>query len=181
MIGGAISVGLERDAAEKLLVDGFFPHCKITDRSERRRSSGFREIGLPFESDTAITKHLAEFLSAHGGDTGPIKPTHILFNGGVFKADALRDRLLATLADWFGGKSAPAVLEGRHDLDYAVARGAAYYATAKQGKGVRIRGGTARSYYVGIETAGLAIPECPDPSAPSASSPSAWKKVPKPT
>ena len=181
VIGGAISVGLERDAAEKLLVDGFFPHCKITDRSERRRSSGFREIGLPFESDTAITKHLAEFLSAHGGDTGPIKPTHILFNGGVFKADALRDRLLATLADWFDGKSAPAVLEGRHDLDYAVARGAAYYATAKQGKGVRIRGGTARSYYVGIETAGLAIPECPDPSAPSASSPSAWKKVPKPT
>src|SRR5205823_432242 len=128
VIGGTISVDLERDAASKLLVDGFFPQCDITDRPEGRRASGFREIGLPFESDTAVTKHLAEFLSAHGGEAGPARPTHVLFNGGVFKADALRERLLEVLARWFGKKSAPAVLEGRHDLDYAVARGAAYYA-----------------------------------------------------
>jgi hypothetical protein len=163
VIGGTISVDLEREAAEKLLVDGFFPHCDITERSARRRASGFREIGLPFESDTAITKHLAEFLSVHGGDSGPVRPTHLLFNGGVFKADALRERLVEVLGAWFGKKNAPSLLDGRHDLDYAVARGAAYYAVAKQGKGVRIRGGTARSYYVGIETSGLAIPGMPRP------------------
>jgi hypothetical protein len=163
VIGGAISVDLERDAAAKLLVDGFFPKCDLTDRPERRRASGFREIGLPFESDTAVTRHLAEFLGAQGGGAGPIRPTHVLFNGGVFKADVLRERLLEVLAGWFGKKNAPLLLEGRHDLDYAVARGAAYYAAAKQGKGVRIRGGTARSYYVGIETAGLAIPGMPRP------------------
>lgn len=180
VVGGAISVDVERDAASKLLVDGFFPECDVTERPARRRVSGFREIGLPFESDTAITKHLAEFLAAHGGGTGvpPVssapeehgrdahataRPTHVLFNGGVFKAAAFRDRLLEVLSSWFGKKTAPGPLEGHHDLDYAVARGAAYYAAAKTGKGVRIRGGTARSYYVGIETAGLAIPGMPRP------------------
>ena len=163
VIGGTISVDLEHESAEKLLVDGFFPYCEITERSARRRASGFREIGLPFESDTAITKHLAEFLSVHGGDAGPVRPTHLLFNGGVFKADALRERLVEVLGGWFGKKNAPSLLDGRHDLDYAVARGAAYYAAAKQGKGVRIRGGAARSYYVGIETSGLAIPGMPRP------------------
>jgi hypothetical protein len=91
-----------------------------------------------------------------------------LFNGGVFKAHALRERLLEVMGQWFGKKNAPAVLLGNEqggDLDFAVARGAAYYGAAKSGRtrGVRIRGGTARSYYVGIETAGLAIPGAPRP------------------
>ena len=158
VIGGSISVDLDRDSAAKLLVDGFFPECKISDKPVRERRSGFREIGLPFESDPGITRHLAEFLTAHGGPQGPVRPTHVLLNGGVFKSDVLRERLLSVLAGWFGAKHAPALLEGRHDLDYAVARGGASYAAIKQGRGLRIRGGAARSYYVGIETAGLAIP-----------------------
>jgi hypothetical protein len=156
-------VDLERDAALTVLLDGFFPVCKLDEKPARRPASGFREIGLPFESDAAITKHLAQFLTQQGQNAEPIRPTHVLFNGGVFKADALRGRVLEVLAKWFGAKQAPSLLEGNHDLDYAVARGAAYYAAAKQGKGVRIRGGTARSYYVGIETAGLAIPGVPRP------------------
>ncbi|HEX8915701.1 MAG TPA: hypothetical protein VF796_25330, partial [Humisphaera sp.] len=89
------------------------------------------------------------------------RPTHLLFNGGVFKAAAFRQRLSDVIGSWFGG-AAPQVLDG-DDLDYAVARGAAYYGFTKRGKGLRIRGGTARSYYVGIETAGLAIPGAPRP------------------
>lgn len=159
LIGGTISVDLDRKAAAALLLDGFFPQCAITDQPAKRRASGFREIGLPFESDTGITRHLAAFLNAHGdAKNGPIRPTHILFNGGVFKADMLRERLLDVTGNWFGAKSAPKGLEGNGDLDLAVARGAAYYGMAKRGRGVRIRGGAARSYYVGIETAGLAIP-----------------------
>ena len=92
-----------------------------------------------------------------------MRPTHVLFNGGVFKADVLRGRLLEVLGQWFGGESAPQLLEGEHDLDHAVARGAAYYGWTKHGGGVRIRGGTARAYYVGIETAGLAVPGAPRP------------------
>ena len=162
LIGGTVSVDLEREAVSSLLVDGFFPACDISARPARRRISGFREIGLPFESDTAITHHIAGFLSAHGGEGGAVRPTHILFNGGVFKAGPLRQRLVEVIGSWFG-KAAPDVLEGNHDLDFAVAKGAAYYGHAKRHKGVRIRGGTARSYYVGIETAGLAIPGAPRP------------------
>jgi hypothetical protein len=162
LIGGTVKVEIERDAASQLLLEGFFPKCQVNDRPARRRQSGFQEIGLPFEPDTGVTRHLAAFLTAHGKAGGQaIQPTHVLFNGGVFKADAFRQRVLDVLSSW--ADSPPRPLEGEHDLDNAVARGAAYYGWAKQHGGVRIRGGTARSYYVGIETAGLAIPGAPRP------------------
>ncbi len=163
LIGGTVSIDVEREAVAQLLVDGFFPRCQLSDRPARQRVSGFQEIGLPFESDTGVTRHLAAFLQAHGKDNGPAQPTRVLFNGGVFKADILQTRLLEVLGDWFGAEAAPQMLEGKHDLDHAAARGAAYYGWAKQSGGVRIRGGTARAYYVGIETAGLAIPGAPRP------------------
>lgn len=163
LVGGTVSVDLDRAATRKLLVEGFFPACSIDEKPARSRASGFREIGLPFEADTAITRHLAAFLSAHAEGGKPVRPTHVLFNGGVFKAVAFREQLQNVIKTWFGGKTATSVLAGNEDLDFAVARGAAYYGAAKTSGGVRIRGGTARSYYVGIETAGLAIPGAPRP------------------
>jgi hypothetical protein len=163
LIGGTVTVDVERQAAAELLLEGFFPNCSVTDRPARRRQSGFQEIGLPFESDTAVTRHLAAFLAAQGKDNESIRPTHVLFNGGVFKADAFRQRLMDVVSSWAAGHAAPQVLAGEHDLDHAVARGSAYYGWAKQHGGVRIRGGTARSYYVGIETSGLAVPGAPRP------------------
>ncbi|MEN6405497.1 MAG: Hsp70 family protein [Thermoguttaceae bacterium] len=163
LIGGTVSVEVDRRAVGQLLVDGFLPFCQATDRPSRRPASGFREIGLPFESDTAVTRHLAAFLQDHGDQPDqPVRPTHLLFNGGVFKSDLLRRRLLDALGRWFEGQP-PQLLEGEHDLDCAVARGAAYYGWTKQRGGMRIRGGTARAYYVGIETAGLAVPGVPRP------------------
>jgi molecular chaperone DnaK (HSP70) len=164
VIGGTVSVEVERQQATDLLVDGFFPICQLTDRPQRRRVSGFQEIGLPFESDTAITRHLAAFLNADAPSSGDAaRPTHVLFNGGVFKAAALRDRVHEVLGQWFGGGGTTRALEGEHDLDFAVAKGAAYYGWTKERGGVRIRGGVARSYYVGVETAGLAVPGAPRP------------------
>jgi molecular chaperone DnaK (HSP70) len=167
LIGGTVSTEIDRQSVGQLLVDGFFPRCKVSDRPARRPASGFRELGLPYETDTAVTRHLAGFLQAHGSAPGqPVRPTHVLFNGGVFKAEVLRHRLLEVLGEWFAGNAqaaSPQMLEGHHDLDHAVARGAAYYGWAKQRGGVRIRGGTARAYYVGIETAGLAVPGAPRP------------------
>ena len=163
LIGGTVTVDVPRDSTIDLLVDGFFPKCAVVDRPARQRASGFQELGLPYEADTAVTKHLAGFLQSHGPSDGePIRPTHVLFNGGVFKAEAMRTRLLDVLKGWFP-ETAPQPLEGTHDLDYAVARGAAYYGWAKVNGGVRIRGGAARSYYIGIESAGLAIPGAPRP------------------
>lgn len=162
VIGGTVSTDVEQSAVAELLLEGFFPKCAAADRPARRRASGFQEIGLPFESDTAVTRHLAAFLQAHGPQGSPVRPTHVLFNGGVFKADLLRRRLMDVLGDWFAD-APPRVLDGPHDLDHAVARGAAFYGLSKRRGGMRIRGGTARSYYVGIETAGLAVPGAPRP------------------
>jgi hypothetical protein len=158
VIGGTVSVNIAREQAVDLLVNGFFPECALSDRPHRKRASGFQEIGLPFEADVAVTRHLAAFLTAHGEGDAAASPTHVLFNGGVFKADVLRSIMLTLLGKWSAGGNAVCELPGQRDLDYAVARGAAYYGWTKEHGGMRIRGGTARSYYVGIETAGLAIP-----------------------
>ena len=164
LIAGTVSIEVDRHVVQALLVDGFFPPCAIDAVPQRDPSSGFQEIGLPFESDTAITRHMAHFVSSNSevGEAG--KPRlHLLLNGGVFKAPALRDRLQAVLSTWSDDGKTPGVLGGPEDLDHAVARGAAYYGWTKQHGGMRIRGGTARSYYVGIESAGLAIPGMPRP------------------
>ena len=163
LVGGTVTVDVDRKQVAELLVDGFFPQAKVTEQPARRRMSGFQEIGLPFESDTAVTRHLAAFLTAHGTARGhAVRPTHVLFNGGVFKAEAFQMRLMDVLSSW-SPDAPPKILAGEHDLDHAVARGAAYYGWAKEHGGVRIRGGAPRAYYVGIETSGLAIPGAPRP------------------
>lgn len=163
LIGGTVTVEVEQADVSRLLSEGFLPNCALSDLPQRPRMSGFQELGLPYEADTAITRHIAAFLNSHGGEQGAIRPTHVLFNGGVFKGEFLKKSLMQTLQDWFPQDEAPQILEGEHDLDHAVARGATYYGWSKVHGGVRIRGGTARAYYVGIEVAGLAIPGAPRP------------------
>ena len=154
LIGGLVSVTVERSKATQLLLDGFFPEVASTDRPRRTPGSGFRELGLPYEADTAVTRHLAVFLQQSSGQAGL---RYVLFNGGVFRGAALRARLLSQLQQWFP-QQPPETVEGDEDLDFAVARGACFYGWTREHGGVRIRGGAARSYYVGIETAGLAVP-----------------------
>ncbi len=147
LIGGTIQGKLRRGEVEQLLVDGFFPVVEAGETPSRRRGVGLMEVGLPYEPDAAITRHLASFLQ-----TG--RPTHVLFNGGVFRAAHLRERMMVVLNRWFPGIEP---LEG-DDLMHAVARGAAYYGKARLGAGIRIRGGVPRTYYIGIETAMPAVP-----------------------
>ena len=154
LIGGLVSVVMERSQAAEILLSGFFPATTPADRPQRPRSSGFRELGLPWEADTAITRHLAAFIASSGNEA-PV--SHVLFNGGVFRSPLLRQRLLDQLQQWFPGRP-PVSVDGGDDLDFAVARGACYYGWTRLHGGVRIRGGAARSCYVGIETAGLALP-----------------------
>jgi hypothetical protein len=124
-------------------------------------------LGLPYAQDAGITRHLAGFLSRQVASTtvAPkaghsfIHPTCVLFNGGVFKASALQQRVVDVLNGWLkkeGG--APVRVLGGQDLDHAVARGAAAYGRFRARGGVRIKGGTARAYYVGIELAAPAVP-----------------------
>ena len=167
LIASSISATLTQEEAWEILGDGFFPLCKLSEQATRARQSGLRELGLPFESNPAITKHLARFLSLHRdpqGDLPFLPPTAILFNGGVFKAPKLRQRLISTLNAWLAEYKLPPVKElAGADYDLAVARGAVRSALTKHGLGVRIKGGVNRSYYLGIESSRPAIPGLPAP------------------
>jgi molecular chaperone DnaK (HSP70) len=158
LIGGSLSHDLTVEQVEHVVVDGFFPRCAVTDRPARAVSSGFQELGLPYESDPAITRHLAQFVGEHAA-SGSV--THVLLNGGVFKSPRLQQRLLEVLAAWL--PRTPQLLSGSADLDDAVALGAAYYAWSSARGGIRIRGGLSHSYYLGVEAAGMAIPGAPRP------------------
>ena len=150
LIGGTLRVDVQRSDAQQVLIDGFFPVVDAEARPARKRAAGLRELGLHYAADPAVTRHLAEFLDRHES-----APTAVLWNGGVMKAPAIRARILEVVSDWYGRP--PRELEGT-DLDLAVALGAAYYGQVRRGKGIRIRGGTARAYYIGIESSMPAIP-----------------------
>jgi molecular chaperone DnaK (HSP70) len=163
LVGGTLKGEVTRDELTRLLTDGFFPACAITDAPASARRSGLAQVGLPYAQDAGITRHLAAFLSRQAASlqlsTGFAQPTAVLFNGGVFKAQALKSRVMDVLASWLTKAGAkPAKELPGADLDLAVARGAAAYGWVKSGHGIRIRGGTARSYYVGVEAAMLAVP-----------------------
>jgi len=146
LIGGTLKAEITRDEALELALEGFLPFCELSDRPSDDKRSLFREAGLPYESDPAITKHLAAFLA----QAGDIKPDAILFNGGFFIPAILRDRVAEVLEKWYGQK--PLLLEN-HDLDLAVAIGAAYYANVRAtGQGILVRGGLPRSYYIGLDS-----------------------------
>ena len=145
LIGGTLRTEITRGEALELALDGFLPFCEPSDRPQHEEMSPFREVGLPYETDPAITKHLAAFLA----DAGGAKPDAILFNGGFFIPDLLRDRVADVLEKWHGKR--PQVFENR-DLDLAVAVGAAYYSYVRStGAGLVVQGGLPRSYYVELE------------------------------
>ncbi len=174
LIGGSIRAELSRDALTATILEGFFPAVDSSARPVSRARAGLTQLGLPYAQDAAITRHLAALLGRQVGATAgldgfapdanaPIAsflhPTAVLFNGGVFKSDLLVQRTVDTLNGWLRADGAPdaRLLDGA-DLDHAVACGAAYYGTVRSGSGIRIRGGTAMAYYVGVESAMPAVP-----------------------
>ena len=173
LIGGSVRTELTREEVRTTILEGFFPEIDASIRPSSRTRGGLTQLGLPFAQDAGVTRHLAALLgrqvgatSALEGFAGPVDanasflhPTAVLFNGGVFKSDILAERTLNTLNGWLASENAkPARMLSGADLDLAVARGAAYYGYVRRGQGVRIRGGTARAYYVAVESSMPAIP-----------------------
>jgi molecular chaperone DnaK (HSP70) len=174
LLAKTVSTTLDRTTLEQVVLDGFFPITTVTDLPKETRSAGLQEFGLPYASDPVISKHLARFLTrslmnvkasdtlralvgSHSEARDYLKPTAVLFNGGVFNAASIRKRVLDLLASWDGGKPVRE-LEG-FQPDLAVAKGAALYGRNRAtGKGIRIKAGTARSYYIGLEISMPAIP-----------------------
>lgn len=173
LMGNTLRTELTRAQLTELLTEGFFPRTLASESPRTTRRTGLQQLGLPYAQDAAITRHLASFLTRQARalsatSDSPVKvparhaflhPTAVLFNGGVFKAGPLKARMMEVLNTWLqndGGEHAKE-LEGA-DLDLAVARGAAYYGWVRRGHGLRIRGGTARAYYVGVESSMPAVP-----------------------
>jgi molecular chaperone DnaK (HSP70) len=164
IIGGSIQSELTRAEVESIAIDGFFPSVARGEEPQRSGKLGLQEFGLPFVADPAVPRHLRDFLrrhraeaidpSGHQPEDRPARPDAILFNGGALTPDIVRNRLVAVISSWFaddpGAPYAPRVLTNP-SLDLAVARGAAYYGVVRRGGGIRIGGGTARSFYVGFE------------------------------
>jgi len=165
VIGGALRSDLDRDEVRRVAVEGFFPFVERGAEPDRGGRVGLQEFGLPFVADPAIPKHLAAFLRRHraeailpeghrpGSEDRPARPDAILFNGGALTPAILRDRIVEVVTSWFAeepsGDAPPRVLTN-DSLDLAVAHGAAYYGVVRRGGGIRIGGGTARSFYIGL-------------------------------
>jgi len=171
LIGGTTRTDVEESTVERVVLDGFFPRCEREARPAAPPRTGIRQMGLSYESDPAVTRHLAHFLSrqreAGSAGFGPsgtatsAAPTAILFNGGVMKADRIRERVTEVLGSWQDGESVREIANRNFDL--AVARGAAYYGLARRGTGIRIRGGLNRAYYIGVAASMPAVPGMPVP------------------
>ena len=173
LIGGAIRTELTQFDVRATILEGFFPAVDAAARPTSRTRSGLTQLGLPYAQDAGVTRHLAALLGRQAGATAELAgfagqtsadasflhPTAVLFNGGVFKSEVLVERTLGTLNQWLAEEqAAPARMLAGADMDLAVARGAAYYGYVRRGQGVRIRGGTARAYYVAVESSMPAIP-----------------------
>ncbi|MBO4344602.1 MAG: hypothetical protein J5833_02530, partial [Victivallales bacterium] len=159
-LASTISTQVTEDDLRSVLLDGFFPQCAIGDQPATARRSGLRSFALDYASDPAFTRHLAGFLSSHcpkDADGKPLVPAIVLFNGGITKAPLFSGRLLDVINSWRGASTPCKVLE-QDAPDLAVARGAAWYGHVSKNGGIRIKAGSARSYYIGIESSMPAIP-----------------------
>jgi hypothetical protein len=166
LIGGTLRTQLTRTDAESVILDGFFPLCERNALPTAPQRAGIRELGLAYEADPSVSRHLARFLSRQDSHlNAPALPTAVLFNGGVMKADKLRKRVLTILDSWRDSERPGPVRElEASDFDLAVARGAVYYGLARRGHGVRIRSGLGKSYYLGVAAALPAVPGMPVPT-----------------
>jgi len=156
VVGGALAATLSRTEVEAVVLDGFFPPVGGEARPRQAAGLASREWGLPFAAEPEVTRHVAEFLARQREPAGqpdlPLaRPDAILFNGGALEPRVVRERLCEVVGSWHapGGDWRPAELEAE-SLQLAVARGAAYFGLVRRGLGVRIGGGAARTYYLGL-------------------------------
>jgi len=175
VIADSMTTKLKRKTLESLLLDGFLPLCKYSETPVAQNSTGLKQFGLAFEADPVLSKHIAHFLvsshesiSSNAGlvarmppgslaDGEFLRPTAVLFNGGFFKSKLARDRVLELIHSWSPNKKVRELKGCKYDN--AVALGACYFGLNQlTDRGVRIRAGAARSYYIGLETSSLSVP-----------------------
>ena len=167
VVGQMLSSDLCRDEVAELITSGFLPLTRPDEMPLRPRAGGLREIGLPYVTDPAITKHLAAFLKQAARTMGArensrshienrpqmARPDAVLFNGGFCIPAMVRERIIEAIAGWVGDGGAwrPKILSNEV-MSSAVAIGAAYYGRVRRGAGLRVKAGSAWTYYIGMRS-----------------------------
>jgi len=161
VVGEALSTELTREEVLQILTNGFLPITAAQEMPAAGTPTGLRELGLPYASDPAITRHLAAFLTqaaetmdSSSANARMARPDAVLFNGGFCVPVVTRDRIVEALSAWFGGAQnrwSPKLLNN-DEVESAVARGAAYYGRVRRGGGMRIQAGNAHTYYIGFRS-----------------------------
>ncbi|MBT3784931.1 Hsp70 family protein [bacterium] len=159
LFASSMETHLRREDLETVVLQGFFSPCELSDLPASSRAAGLREVGLAYAQDPSILKYLAQFLSQTLSGNGEDFPTTILFNGSMFQASLLQEKILSTLNSWsVANRGEEFQLLGGIEFPLAVSRGAAYYSWVSQGEGIRIKASLPYSYYIGVEKAQMAIP-----------------------
>jgi molecular chaperone DnaK (HSP70) len=163
VVGQTLSVDLSRAEVLQILTSGFLPITSPDELPASGRPTGLRELGLPYASDPAITRHLAAFLTqaaiamnASSAGRRMARPDAVLFNGGFCAPAVTRERIVEAISNWFAGADSgwrPRILNNEA-VDSAVARGAVYYGGVRHGTGLRVRAGSARTYYIALPSEG---------------------------
>ena len=157
LLGGTKSIALSKQEVHQIALDGFFPISDFAELPDKRRSAVV-EFGLPYVSDPAVSKHVAEFLTQHqavsyaalgkADNHSPAIPVGVLLNGGVFNSELITGRMLQLLEHWRG--EAVTQLDNPHP-DWSVALGAVAFGKARRGAQLKIGGGSARSYFLHLQ------------------------------
>jgi len=159
LIGSSRSAILTRAEVRAIALDGFFPLSGLDELPDRKRS-GVVEFGLPYAAEPAVSKHIAAFLklhkeAAHDALQGQgTVPDAILLNGGVFRSQPIAQRMADLISFWSRAEQEfkpPLMLENHHP-ELAVAFGAVSFAMARRDLKLKIGGGSARSYFLLIDT-----------------------------
>lgn len=159
LIGGTLKSEIKKQELDQIVKAGFFPMCSKEDLPQNNQKTGLMEVGLSYESDPAITKHLADFLF---GNQENRTPSYILFNGGVMKSDDIREHIRSVVSSWSNETKALELINITPDT--AVAKGATYYGFIKESGGIRIKSGLNKTYYIEVASSMPAIPGIPAPT-----------------
>jgi len=148
----------------------------LRDRSRHQQTS--RPLLTRSLENVQASETLRSLVGAEARSKPFLAPTAVLFNGGVFKAAPIRRHLLDLLAAWNQGQSVRELAGYQPDL--AVAKGASFFGRNRiTGKGIRIKAGASRSYYIGLETSMPAVPGFNPPLKACASFHRGWRKAPR--
>jgi molecular chaperone DnaK (HSP70) len=141
LIAGIRSAQLTRAEIEGALLEGFFPQCDANARPYRTQAA-LREWGLPYASDSAVTRHLANFLRDRP------RVDAVLFNGGSLSPQLLHKRIREQIGNW--RRSCPPLVLENPEPAFAVARGAARFGRLVHRRGQRIAAGAAQAIFLEV-------------------------------